>query len=56
MIRLLKTLPRDTPVAVFLLGHSLRVAQTFTSDPAVLRAAVLKSPGSLQSCRNKDEP
>lgn len=56
MIRLLKTLPRDTPVAVFPLGHSLRVAQTFTGDPAVLRAAVLKSSSSLESCRNKDEP
>jgi VWFA-related protein len=43
MIRLLKTLPLGTPVAVFLLGHSLRVAQTFTSDPAVLRAAVGKA-------------
>jgi VWFA-related protein len=40
MIRLLKTLPRDTPVAVFLLGGSLRLVQGFTSNPAVLLAAV----------------
>ncbi len=42
MIRLLNTLPPGTPVAVFLLGQSLTVVQDFSSDPAVLRAAVDK--------------
>jgi VWFA-related protein len=48
MIRLLKTLPLDTPVVVLLLGQSLGVVQAFSSDPAVLRAAVdrAKSPSA----------
>jgi len=57
MIGLLKTLPPGTPVAVFLLGHSLMVAQTFTSDPAVLHAAVGKAgrpSGSLSSISEND--
>ncbi|MGD0307598.1 MAG: VWA domain-containing protein [Candidatus Acidiferrales bacterium] len=40
MIRMLTTLPPDTPVAVLLLGQSVVVAQDFTSDPALLRAAL----------------
>jgi VWFA-related protein len=40
MILFLKSLPADTPVAVFLLGHELHVIQNFTTDPKLLRAAV----------------
>src|SRR5271170_3707776 len=40
MLMLLKTLPTTTPVAVFVLGHTLHVVQNFTTDPALLRAAV----------------
>jgi VWFA-related protein len=40
MIQLLRTLPQDTPIAVFLLGSSLRILQGFTSDPGLLRAAL----------------
>jgi VWFA-related protein len=40
MIQLLRTLPPDTPVAVFLLGSSLRILQGFTSDASLLRAAL----------------
>jgi len=40
MIQLLRTLPKDTPVAVFLLGSSLHILQGFTSDPGLLRAAL----------------
>ncbi len=43
MIELLRTLPLDTPVAVFLLGSSLRILQGFTTDPALLRAALSQS-------------
>lgn len=43
MVRLLKTLPSETPVAVFLLGNSLRLLQGFTTDPALLRSAVDKA-------------
>jgi len=47
MLRMLRTLPPNTPVAVFLLEQSLVVVQDFTSDPALLRAALDKttSPG-----------
>ena len=40
MLRLLQTIPPDTPVAVFLLEQSVVVVQDFTSDPAILRAAL----------------
>ena len=40
MIALLRSLPPDTPIAVFLLGTSLRILQGFTSDPSLLRAAL----------------
>ena len=40
MLQLLRTLPPETPIAVFVLGTSLRILQTFTSDPALLRAAL----------------
>jgi VWFA-related protein len=40
MLKLMRSLPPDTPVAVFLLGSSLRVLQGFTSDGRLLRAAL----------------
>ena len=43
MIQLLRSLPPDTPVAVFLLGSSLRILQGFTSDGRLLRAALDQS-------------
>jgi VWFA-related protein len=43
MIQLLRTLPPETPIAVFALGSSLRILQGFTSDPGLLRAALDQS-------------
>jgi VWFA-related protein len=43
MVMLLKTLPPATPIAVFVLGHELHVVQNFTTDPALLRAAIDKT-------------
>lgn len=40
MLQLMRSLPADTPVAVFLLGNSLRILQGFTSDGRLLRAAL----------------
>src|SRR5579863_2740426 len=40
MIQLLRTIPPETPIAVFLLGSSLRILQGFTSDGTLLRAAL----------------
>jgi VWFA-related protein len=42
MLVLLGRLPPNTPVAVFLLKHQLQVVQNFTTDPAMLRAALGK--------------
>lgn len=40
MVQMLKALPSDVPTAVFLLGHRLRMLQDFTTDPALLQAAL----------------
>jgi VWFA-related protein len=40
MLLFLRSLPSDTPVAVFLLGHTVHTVQNFTTDPKLLRAAV----------------
>ncbi|HXA78988.1 MAG TPA: VWA domain-containing protein [Candidatus Acidoferrales bacterium] len=57
MLALLKTLPPSTPIAVFVLGRTLHVVQSFTTDPALLRAAVdhtLRAPDIEQS--PEDDP
>ena len=43
MVRMLRSLPRDVPVAVFLLGRRLRLIQGFTTDPSLLKAALDKT-------------
>lgn len=40
-LKVLQKLPADRPTAVYALGDKLQVLQDFTSDPAVLRAAVI---------------
>jgi VWFA-related protein len=57
MLALLKTLPPSTPIAVFVLGRTLHVVQSFTTDPSLLRAAVdhtLRTPDIEQS--PQDDP
>ena len=44
MIKMLRALPKDVPVAVFLLGHNLRLIQGLTTDPNVLQATLEKLP------------
>jgi VWFA-related protein len=39
MVKMLASIPADTPVAVFILGHDLVLLQSFTRDPALLRDA-----------------
>jgi len=58
MMMLLKSVPTDSPVAVMLLGESLREVQGFTSDPELLRAAVDKamSPAGEQDPMPQDDP
>jgi VWFA-related protein len=43
MVKMLRQLPSDVPVAVFLLGNRLTMLQDFTNDPALLQAAVTKA-------------
>jgi VWFA-related protein len=42
MVKMLASIPADTPVAVFILGHNLVLLQSFTRDPALLRDAAQK--------------
>lgn len=43
MIRMLNSFPKDVPAAIFLLGRQLKLIQGFTTDPALLRAALDKA-------------
>ena len=58
MVRLLKTLPENTPIAVVLLGKGMAVVQDFTSDPSVLRAALAKllSPSGSPGAPSQEDP
>lgn len=56
MIRMLSTLPSPAPLAVLLLGQSVVVAQDFTSDPALLRAALDRVLNSDKKTGAKSDP
>jgi VWFA-related protein len=60
MVRMLRSLPSDTPVAVFLLGHRLRMVQSFTTDPSLLKAALQKAstaqPAGFEQIDPRDDP
>jgi len=43
MLKMLASIPDDVPVAVFLLGHSLQLVQSFTTDPKLLKEALQKA-------------
>ena len=43
MMKMLRSLPNDVPVAVFLLGHGLHMLQNFTTDSSLLQAALEKA-------------
>jgi VWFA-related protein len=43
MLGILKSIPEQVPVAVFLMGDRLRLLQTFTTDPKLVREAVAKT-------------
>jgi VWFA-related protein len=43
MVKMLASIPPDTPVAVFLLGRQLFLLQGFTKDPKLLREAAQKA-------------
>ena len=60
MLEMLRQLPPDVPVAVFLLGRRLLMLQDFTSDPKLLKAALSKaiSPDGQNLARKdpRDDP
>ena len=43
MVKILGSIPADVPVAVFLMGNQLRLLQSFTTDPKLLREAATKT-------------
>lgn len=43
MVKMLASIPPDTPVAVFLLGRELKLLQSFTRDPKLLRDAATRA-------------
>ncbi len=43
MVKMLSSIPADIPVAVFLMGDQLRLLQTFTTNPKLLREATAKT-------------
>jgi VWFA-related protein len=54
MVRILAAIPADVPVAVFLLGNKLRLLQTFTTDPQLLREAAAKTMVVGQAAPDQD--
>ena len=43
MLKMLRSLPTNVPIAVFLFGHRLQMLQDFTTDPSLLQAALGKA-------------
>ena len=60
MVRMLRSLPDDVPVAVFLLGRRLRMLQSFTTDPKLLKTALQKASSleanGLRQTDPRDDP
>jgi VWFA-related protein len=60
MLKMLRSLPNSVPVAVFLLGHRLKMLQGFTTDPGLLQAALGKAITTegqgLAQVHPKDDP
>jgi len=60
MVRMLNSLPDDVPVAIFLLGRRLRMLQSFTTDPKLLKAALQKAStvetNGLRQLDPRDDP
>lgn len=54
MVKILAAIPPDVPVAVFLMGNKLRLLQTFTTDPKLLREAAAKTMVVGQAAPDQD--
>ncbi len=47
--RIVKAIPKNTPVAIFLLGSRLRLLQDFSTDPELLKLALEKANSSVSA-------
>jgi VWFA-related protein len=56
MIKMLRQLPSNVPVAVFLLGDRLVMLQSFTMDPKLLQAALSKATSTASVGMAKMDP
>jgi len=60
MVRMLNSVPDDVPVAIFLLGRRLRMLQSFTTDPKLLKTALQKAStveaSGLRQLDPRDDP
>ena len=56
MLRMLRQLPSNVPVAVFLLGDKLEMLQGFTSDPKLLQTALSKAISTANVGEAKMDP
>jgi VWFA-related protein len=54
MVKILGSIPPEVPVAVFLMGNKLRLLQTFTTDPKLLREAAAKTMVVGQTAPDQD--
>jgi len=54
MVKILASIPANVPVAVFLMGNRLRLLQTFTTDPKLLRDAAAKTMVVGQAVQDQD--
>lgn len=56
MMKMLRSLPNDVPVAVFLLGHGLHMLQNFTTDSSLLQTALEKAARPRESGMPQVDP
>lgn len=47
--RIIKAIPNNTPVAIFLLGWRLRILQDFSTDPELLKTALKQASSSVSA-------
>jgi VWFA-related protein len=47
--KIIKSIPRNTPVAIFLLGWRLRILQDFSTDPELLKVALKQASSSASA-------
>lgn len=54
--RIVKSIPKNTPVAIFLLGWHLRILQDFSTDPELLKIALKKASSTATAGLTTGDP